>query len=206
MIIVHLQIQVLQSSEGTPNRRQMRSPLPIPTRTSSEHYSSSQSSTYQCRAVPTKQSNYSEASVYSHSAILLTSSYRDLSTRTSPEFLNCIGSISAHTRPVEALDTYITPYDTSAPTAVLFTADTMGVIKVRNPEKQTGADGKPSIRPRPASDDLKYHRTRINQIVYGDGHVWSGRPPSSKDLILPHRSRRPKHRPTKPSRSIHIHQ
>lgn len=83
-----------------------------------------------------------------------------------------MGSISAHTRPVESLAAYM---DTSINPAhpVLFTADTMGVIKVWDVVKDS-TDGPPIWRST-LREDLVGHRTRINEIVYGNGHLWSGK-------------------------------
>ena len=83
-----------------------------------------------------------------------------------------MGSISAHTRPVESLAAYLDT-TTDPPHLVLFTADTMGVIKVWDVVKES-ADGPPIWRST-LRDDLTCHRTRINEIVYGDGHLWSGK-------------------------------
>lgn len=147
------------------------------TQTSSKYCWSFQSWTSSFPEVQTRQfgSGTSPRLTSSHASLipLLWVSRRDLSARASPVPLTCIGSISVHTRPVEALDAYITP--SNPPTAILFTADTMGAIKVWELEKETGSDGKPSIRPRSAGDDLNYHRTRVNQLVYGEGHVWTGK-------------------------------
>lgn len=94
----------------------------------------------------------------------------DLSSAYSPEGLTPMGSISAHTRPVESLAAYLDT-STSPPHLVLFTADTMGVIKVWDVVKDC-TDGPPIWRST-LRDDLRGHRTRINEIVYGDGHLWS---------------------------------
>ena len=83
-----------------------------------------------------------------------------------------MGSISAHTRPVESLAAYLDT-STSPPHLVLFTADTMGVIKVWDVVKDS-TDGPPIWRST-LLDDLRGHRTRINEIVYGNGHLWSGK-------------------------------
>ena len=49
----------------------------------------------------------------------------------------------------------------------------MGVIKVWDVVKES-TEGPPIWRST-LRDDLMYHRTRINEIVYGDGHLWSGK-------------------------------
>jgi hypothetical protein len=98
--------------------------------------------------------------------------FRDLSSSLSPDALTPMGSISAHTRPIESLAAYLDT-TTNPPHLVLFTADTMGVIKVWDVVKES-TEGPPIWRST-LRDDLKYHRTRINEIVYGDGHLWSGK-------------------------------
>lgn len=90
-----------------------------------------------------------------------------------------MGSISAHTRPVESLAGYLDT-NTSPPHLVLFTADTMGVIKAWDVVKDS-TDGPPIWRST-LRDDLEGHRTRINEIVYGNGHLWSGK--KSQDSSL----------------------
>jgi len=94
----------------------------------------------------------------------------DLSSPHSPDGPTPMGSISAHTRPVESLAAYLDT-STSPPHLVLFTADTMGVIKVWDVVKDS-TDGPPIWRST-LRDDLGGHRTRINEIVYGNGHLWS---------------------------------
>ena len=47
----------------------------------------------------------------------------------------------------------------------------MGIIKVWELEKEDG----PSPRWRNTlKEDLTYHRTKINEIMYGNGQLWSG--------------------------------
>jgi len=98
--------------------------------------------------------------------------FRDLSSPRSSDGLPSVGSISSHTRPVESLAAYIDT-TTSPPHLVLFTADTMGVIKVWDVVKDS-AEGPPIWRST-LRDELKDHRTGVNEIVYGDGHLWSGK-------------------------------
>ncbi|OBZ75742.1 hypothetical protein A0H81_04463 [Grifola frondosa] len=93
----------------------------------------------------------------------------DLSSLQDGKPLTSAGSISDHTRPVESLDARPLS-DTSA---VLYTADTMGIIKVWKITKEAGAP------PRWRSilqEELKHHRTRINEMVYGNGQLWTGIP------------------------------
>jgi hypothetical protein len=92
---------------------------------------------------------------------------RDLSSLEAGKPLQSAGSINAHTRPVEAL----AARTLTATTAVLYTADTMGLTKAWELEKEDGS----SPRWRTSHKlDLKHHRTRINEIAYGNGQLWSG--------------------------------
>jgi WD40 repeat protein len=92
---------------------------------------------------------------------------RDLSTIANGAPLLSLGSISSHTRPVECLD----GFSQTETSAVLCTADTMGVIKIWNLEK----DGSSSPRWRSTlRAELNYHRTRINEMVFGNGQLWTG--------------------------------
>ncbi|KAI9465991.1 WD40 repeat-like protein [Lactarius psammicola] len=104
----------------------------------------------------------------------------DLSSPDSPDGLPPVGSISAHSRPVESLAAYLDVSGTS-PHLVLFTADTMGVINVWDVVRDSTED-RPIWRST-LRDELKDHRTRINEIVYGDGHLWSA---SSDETIRLH--------------------
>ncbi|KAN0128476.1 WD40-repeat-containing domain protein [Lactarius tabidus] len=94
----------------------------------------------------------------------------DLSSPDSPGGLPPVGSISAHSRPVESLAAYLDVTGTS-PHLVLFTADTMGVIKVWDVVKDSTE--RRLIWRSTLRDELKNHRTRVNEIVYGDGQLWS---------------------------------
>jgi len=78
-----------------------------------------------------------------------------------------MGSISSHTRPVECLEGRVL----SATSATLYTADTMGVIKIWNLEKESGQA--PRWRSTLISD-LNYHRTGINEICLGTNQLWTG--------------------------------
>ncbi|KAI8998774.1 WD40 repeat-like protein [Trametes punicea] len=78
----------------------------------------------------------------------------DLCTVADGQPLTSVGSLTDHTRPVECLCVRATS-DTSA---VLYTADTMGVIKVWEST---------------LLEELKHHRTRVNDMVYGNGQLWT---------------------------------
>ncbi|KAF9228670.1 WD40 repeat-like protein [Gyrodon lividus] len=76
-----------------------------------------------------------------------------------------VGSLSAHTRPVECL----AGIAHSETTVRLITADTMGVIKIWELEKEG-----PQPRWRSSlQDTFDYHRTRITEILYGAGQIWT---------------------------------
>jgi len=120
----------------------------------------------------------------------------DLSSPDSPGGLPPVGSISAHSRPVESLAAYLDVTGPS-PHLVLFTADTMGVIKVWDVVKDSTED-RPIWRST-LRDELKDHRTRINEIVYGDGHLWSA---SADETIRLHLYPAPTDAKLKPSPPI----
>jgi len=91
----------------------------------------------------------------------------DLSLPTSGKPLASVGSISSHTRPIECLDGQVQ----SDVSAILYTADTMGVIKIWELEKE---DESASSRWRTTlKKELNHHRTRINDMIIGDGFIWT---------------------------------
>lgn len=96
---------------------------------------------------------------------------RDLSSAaTSSEPLRNAGSIVSHTRPIECL----AGYATSESSAILYTADTMGVIRVWELKKEAGVE---PIRWRATpKGELSHHRTRINDMALGQNLVWTGKP------------------------------
>jgi len=96
----------------------------------------------------------------------------DLSRVLSGEPLSCVGSISAHTRPVSCLDTRVLSPDA----AELFTGDTMGIIMVWRLAR-VGNDWRIT-----RLDELNHHRTRINELWYGtaSGQLWTA---SSDDTV-----------------------
>ncbi|KAI0781081.1 WD40 repeat-like protein [Trametes elegans] len=77
-----------------------------------------------------------------------------------------VGFLTDHKRPVESLDARVTS-DTSA---VLYTADTMGVIIVWEIKKD---DGTPPRWQSTLIEELKHHRTRVNDLVHGNGQLWT---------------------------------
>lgn len=105
--------------------------------------------------------------------VLISPQLRDLSSVTGADPLVSVGSISAHTRPVEALD----GEELSGDSATLYSADTMGVLKAWLLERDTAArpaDGLPPRWRATLRENLIHHRTRINQLILHDGHIWTG--------------------------------
>ena len=95
---------------------------------------------------------------------------RDVSTVQPGVPLKNLGLISAHTRPVQCL--VADAHSTSA--ATLFTADSMGAIKVWSLERTYGdSGGDPGCRAT-QKEDLQYHRTGVNDMWYGQGQLWTG--------------------------------
>ncbi|KAG6909840.1 hypothetical protein DXG01_015113 [Tephrocybe rancida] len=90
----------------------------------------------------------------------------DLSTPLQSGPLRSMGSISSHTRPVECLDGSVL----SDISAILYTADTMGIIKSWILKKDVGPS--PLWRGT-VQEELTHHRTRINEMLYGNGHLWT---------------------------------
>jgi hypothetical protein len=92
---------------------------------------------------------------------------RDLSTVDTGNPLTSVGSISSHTRPVACIEGRVL----SATSAVLYTADTMGVIKIWDLKKDSGVSSRWRAT---LKGDLNHHRTRINEMLYGNDQLWTG--------------------------------
>ncbi|KAF9567620.1 WD40 repeat-like protein [Agrocybe pediades] len=90
----------------------------------------------------------------------------DISEPENPAPLKSCGSISSHTRPVECLDGQAL----SDSSAILFTGDTMGVIKVWVLVKDSGSPPRWNAT---LKDTIDHHRTRINDLVYKNGQLWT---------------------------------
>lgn len=91
---------------------------------------------------------------------------RDLSTYQDGKPLRSVGSISAHARPVEAM-AFRTVSDRSV---VLYTGDTMGFVRVWDVSRDPHEDRwKVTLL-----EELYYHRTGINEMLYGQGQLWTG--------------------------------
>ncbi|KAH9946236.1 WD40 repeat-like protein [Epithele typhae] len=80
--------------------------------------------------------------------------------------LQSVGSLTDHTRPVEALEARML----SENAVVLYTGDTMGIIKVW---EVTLDKGTPPRWQSKLIDELKHHRTRVDAMQYGNGHLWT---------------------------------
>ncbi|KAL4250418.1 WD40-repeat-containing domain superfamily protein [Abortiporus biennis] len=93
----------------------------------------------------------------------------DLSSYNNGQPLPSMGSISSHTRPVESLDARVI----SPTEAVLYTADTMGVMKAWNLAKEEASGSSPARWKVTLDEEFKHHRTGINEIVHGNGQLWT---------------------------------
>ncbi|KAF9452868.1 WD40 repeat-like protein [Macrolepiota fuliginosa MF-IS2] len=90
----------------------------------------------------------------------------DISEASQTKPLTSLGSISAHTRPVECIQ----GKTNSDGSVILYTGDTMGIIKVWELFKESGPNPrwKASLK-----QELSNHRTRINGMVCGNGQLWT---------------------------------
>src|ERR1700722_8904996 len=92
---------------------------------------------------------------------------RDLSSATERRAPTVVGSVSSHRRPIECLD----GKEISDTSAILYTADTMGVIKVWDLVKENDV---PNQWRSTLKHELNHHRTGINDMLYGDYELWTG--------------------------------
>ncbi|KAF8636617.1 hypothetical protein AX17_003427 [Amanita inopinata Kibby_2008] len=90
----------------------------------------------------------------------------DLSDPTGSNPLAALGSISAHTRPVECLDGLAL----SEENVTLFTADTMGIIKIWDLTKEESV---PARWRSNLKTELNHHRTGINEMIFGNNELWT---------------------------------
>ncbi|KAF8350865.1 WD40-repeat-containing domain protein [Amanita rubescens] len=111
----------------------------------------------------------------------------DLSKSLEPTPLTGLGSISAHTRPVECLDGVVL----SDKSAVLYTADTMGVINIWD---LTLEDTTPPRWISTLRTEHLYHRTKINEIIVGNDQLWTASSDESVQVMFtnPTQSKPPK--------------
>ncbi|PIL23862.1 transporter [Ganoderma sinense ZZ0214-1] len=103
----------------------------------------------------------------------------DLSSVGDGQPLKSVGVLTEHTRPVEALETRVL----SEKAAVLYTADTMGIIRAWDITKEDD-EASPQWKIK-LVDELKHHRTRVDDMVHGDGHLWTASTDESVQ-ITPH--------------------
>ncbi|KAJ6500453.1 WD40-repeat-containing domain protein [Mycena sanguinolenta] len=91
---------------------------------------------------------------------------RDLSNAMAGQPLTSVGSISSHTRPISCIDAVAL----SNTSAVLYTADSMGTIKVWDLVKEGGATPrwKSTLK-----SELMHHRTGITEMRFGSGQLWT---------------------------------
>ncbi|KAL5529300.1 hypothetical protein ACEPAG_5285 [Sanghuangporus baumii] len=98
----------------------------------------------------------------------------DMSNPWSQRSLKNIGLVSAHSRPVQCIAA-----DVQSPTAAtLYTADTMGIIKIWELKRSYGDS--PNCRAT-QKEELTAHRTGINDMWFGQGQLWTA---SSDDTVL----------------------
>lgn len=80
--------------------------------------------------------------------------------------LRSAGSIAAHTRPVECF--------AAGEDGTLFTADTMGQVKVWMLEKEEGREGEEVRWRATLLHELAQHRTKVDELWFGAGMLWTG--------------------------------
>ncbi|KAJ7197204.1 WD40-repeat-containing domain protein [Mycena pura] len=100
----------------------------------------------------------------------------DLSDPMSSKPLSSLGSISSHTRPLSCID----GVSLSETTAILYTADSMGVIKIWDLVKESGE------APRWKSTlktELTHHRTGIFDLRLSQDQLWTASADETVQLI-----------------------
>ncbi|KDQ16241.1 hypothetical protein BOTBODRAFT_157068 [Botryobasidium botryosum FD-172 SS1] len=81
-----------------------------------------------------------------------------------------VGSLSAHTRPVEALAVDLSAPISSSKPMILYTGDTMGIIKVWSLEPpENNSTWRPILK-----GSLDGHRTGVTAMIVDQGIIWSG--------------------------------
>jgi WD40 repeat protein len=93
--------------------------------------------------------------------------FRDLSSTS----LMLAGVLTAHTRPVEAIDARII----SSSTIELCTGDTMGTIKLWVLEREVEPNATDVHWRSNLKAEYHHHRTRINELRIGTEQLWTGR-------------------------------
>ncbi|KAF8894403.1 WD40 repeat-like protein [Infundibulicybe gibba] len=105
----------------------------------------------------------------------------DLSDIQDGKPLGGLGAISSHTRPIAC----ITGKPISDAAAILYTADTMGVIKVWHLSKQDGR------WTHTMKEELNHHRTRVNEMLYENGQLWTASSDETVQALATHPSQVP---------------
>ncbi|KAF8184936.1 WD40-repeat-containing domain protein [Mycena galopus ATCC 62051] len=102
----------------------------------------------------------------------------DLTDPVADQPLKSLGSISSHTRPISCIDG-ASISDTSV---VLYTADSMGAIKVWDLVKESGdaPRWKSTLR-----TELMHHRTGINEMRFGAGQLWTASSDDTAQILDP---------------------
>jgi len=102
----------------------------------------------------------------------------DLTDPVADQPLKSLGSISSHTRPISCIDG-VSISDTSV---VLYTADSMGAIKVWDLVKESGdaPRWKSTLR-----KELMHHRTGINEMRFGAGQLWTASSDDTAQILDP---------------------
>ncbi|KAK7023908.1 Argonaute-like protein [Favolaschia claudopus] len=102
----------------------------------------------------------------------------DLSNAHTGQALTSMGSISAHTRPISCID----GVSSSESSAVLYTADSMGIIKVWDLMKESGEGARwKSV----LKAELNHHRTGINELRFGGGQLWTASADDTAQILDP---------------------
>ncbi|KAJ7702359.1 WD40-repeat-containing domain protein [Mycena rosella] len=112
----------------------------------------------------------------------------DLSDAVSGKPLPSMGFITAHTRPLSCIDGVAL----SETSAILYTGDSMGAIKIWDLVKETGA------APRWKSTlkaELSHHRTGINDMRFGGGQLWTASADDTAQILADPTSLQPTVKP-----------
>ena len=93
--------------------------------------------------------------------------FRDLSSAADGKPLQIVGTIDSHTRPIQCLHATAT----SDKTATLYTADTMGIIRLWELTKQ---DTEPLYWRSALKREFTHHRTGVNDLHVAPEYMWTG--------------------------------
>ena len=100
-------------------------------------------------------------------------SLRDRNNESQPTLLPQMGSFSGHTRPVDSLALDLHDDGSSSSSPLLYSADSMGVIKAWRLDVNTRPDGTRSVRG-VVEADYGGHRTGVGELWISQQHIWSG--------------------------------